>query len=316
MAKNSKYDISNFRYNEKWGWLEYKYESGWNLAEEEHEKWYNKNKSKIKKEPRVTKRSTRLQNPGSRPRNIVPNKYRSYFSQNTKFTNRQGHTLKWAKGMTLSGGQNPNYNWGRVNYKDVNGNLRRVGSNQRWGANVNKKNVGSILNGAAEWKRQIQISIHALYVNAENFRVLVGNRALKVFQDSIRYQKFYSNNGKAWSGLSSYTLKKRAKRGTGTHKLREFGDLEQSLTLQENLNPTTTRIFTDIVRANLKHYKKHSIAYAGYHNEGEGHHGPISTPYKRRQFMGHSSYLNPYYDKFLGTMMKRYLFDSVFMVKK
>lgn len=257
-----------------------------------------------------------LQRGGSGRISTIPKKYQSYFSSSTQFTNRQGHLNSWAKGMTLSGGKNPNYNWGRVNYRDFNGKIGRVGSNQRWGANISKANIGTILYGTKQWIRQIQISLHALYINAEHFRVLVGHRAIKVFQDSIRYQKFYSNNGKPWPALAPYTLRKRAKRGTGTHKLREFGDLEQSIQIKESINPFTTRVFTEIVPANLSHYKKHSIAYAGYHNEGKGHHGPISTPYKRRQFMGHSSYLNPFFDNYLKTMMKRYLFDSVFMVKK
>lgn len=320
MAKKAKYDISNFRVNEKWGWLEYRYETGWHQAEYEQEEWYNKQKNKVRKEARITKRSTRLQNPGSRPRNTVPNKYRSYFPKDTKFTNRQGHTQGWAKNLTLSGGKEANQNWQRVKFYNDKGQISRTGFKEKWGANLNKGS-NSILIETKGWVRQLQIAIYALELNAENFRVVVGRRALKVFQNSFKYQQFYSQPSHRWASLSAATLKKRARRGTGSKILVEYGDLRKSIKMKENVGAGITRIYTDVVPANPSHHKKHSICYAGYHNEGVGTYGSAWNGHKpkayiQRQFMGHSSYLNPLTDDFMRKMMKLYLFDSVFLMKK
>lgn len=259
-------------------------------------------------------------------RATFPKQYSKYFSSGTRFTIRQGHIAPWAKPMTLKGGSNPNYNWGRVSYINSKGSVSKSSSSDRWGADTNqgKRGAGSsatILNGTKQWIRQIQISQYALRVQAENFRVVVGRRAMKVFQNSFKYQQFYSNRSRRWTPLSSYTLKKRARRGTGSRILKEYGDLYNSIKLDESAGVGRTRVYTDIVPANVGHHKKHSICYAGYHNEGKGTYGSAwnghkPKPYVKRQFMGHSSYLNPFTDSFMRKMMKLYLFDSVFLMKK
>lgn len=259
-------------------------------------------------------------------RATFPKQYSKYFSSGTRFTIRQGHIAPWAKPMTLKGGSNPNYNWGRVGYINSKGSVSKSSSSDRWGADTNqgKRGAGSsatILNGTKQWIRQIQISQYALRVQAENFRVVVGRRAMKVFQNSFKYQQFYSNRSRRWTPLSSYTLKKRARRGTGSRILKEYGDLYNSIKLDESAGVGRTRVYTDIVPANAGHHKKHSICYAGYHNEGKGTYGSAwnghkPKPYVKRQFMGHSSYLNPFTDSFMRKMMKLYLFDSVFLIKK
>lgn len=259
-------------------------------------------------------------------RATFPKQYSKYFSSGTRFTNRQGHIAPWAKPMTLKGGSNPNYNWGRVSYINSKGSVSKSSSSDRWGADTNqgKRGAGSsatILNGTKQWIRQIQISQYVLRVQAENFRVVVGRRAMKVFQNSFKYQQFYSNRSRRWTPLSSYTLKKRARRGTGSRILKEYGDLYNSIKLDESAGVGRTRVYTDIVPANAGHHKKHSICYAGYHNEGKGTYGSAwnghkPKPYVKRQFMGHSSYLNPFTDSFMRKMMKLYLFDSVFLIKK
>lgn len=259
-------------------------------------------------------------------RATLPKQYSKYFSSSTKFTNRQGHIASWAKSMTLKGGSNPNYNWGRASYINSKGGISKSSSSGRWGADVNQGKKGSggsatILNGTKQWICQIQISMYALRVQAENFRVVVGRRAIKVFQNSFKYQQFYSNRTRRWASLAPYTLKKRASRGTGSRILKEYGDLYNSIKLDENAGAAKTRVYTDIVPANAGHHKKHSICYAGYHNEGKGTYGSAwnghkPKPYIKRQFMGHSSYLNPFTDSFMRKMMKLYLFDSVFLVKK
>lgn len=259
-------------------------------------------------------------------RATFPKQYSKYFSSGTRFTIRQGHIAPWAKPMTLKGGSNPNYNWGRVSYINSKGSVSKSSSSDRWGADTNqgKRGAGSsatILNGTKQWIKQIQISQYALRVQAENFRVVVGRRAMKVFQNSFKYQQFYSNRSRRWTPLSSYTLKKRARRGTGSRILKEYGDLYNSIKLDESAGVGRTRVYTDIVPANAGHHKKHSICYAGYHNEGKGTYGSAwnghkPKPYVKRQFMGHSSYLNPFTDSFMRKMMKLYLFDSVFLIKK
>lgn len=259
-------------------------------------------------------------------RATFPKQYSKYFSSGTRFTIRQGHIAPWAKPMTLKGDSNPNYNWGRVSYINSKGSVSKSSSSGRWGADTNqgKRGAGSsatILNGTKQWIRQIQISQYALRVQAENFRVVVGRRAMKVFQNSFKYQQFYSNRSRRWTPLSSYTLKKRARRGTGSRILKEYGDLYNSIKLDESAGVGRTRVYTDIVPANAGHHKKHSICYAGYHNEGKGTYGSAwnghkPKPYVKRQFMGHSSYLNPFTDSFMRKMMKLYLFDSVFLIKK
>lgn len=259
-------------------------------------------------------------------RATFPKQYSKYFSSGTRFIIRQGHIAPWAKPMTLKGGSNPNYNWGRVSYINSKGSVSKSSSSSRWGADTNqgKRGAGSsatILNGTKQWIKQIQISQYALRVQAENFRVVVGRRAMKVFQNSFKYQQFYSNRSRRWTPLSSYTLKKRARRGTGSRILKEYGDLYNSIKLDESAGVGRTRVYTDIVPANAGHHKKHSICYAGYHNEGKGTYGSAwnghkPKPYVKRQFMGHSSYLNPFTDSFMRKMMKLYLFDSVFLMKK
>lgn len=251
-------------------------------------------------------------------------RYRKYFNANTKLASH-GHIEKWAKPMTLKGGTNPNMNYTRAMHMNVKGKAVRVPAYERWGATVNstKPTLGNatVLKGSREWIRQLEVAIHAVMVNAEHFRILVGQRAIRVFQNSFKYQKMYTNQAQRWSPLASYTLQKRAKRGTGSKILYEYGDLYNSFRLNENKDAMTTSVYTDIVPANASHHKKVSLCYAGYHNEGKGTYGRgwrghKPKPYVKRQFMGHSSHLDPYTDAFINKMMKNYLFDSVFMVRK
>jgi len=200
------------------------------------------------------------------------------------------------------------------------------GGNTYWGANLKstKRGVvsaGTLLIGSKDWIRHIQMSIHQLQVQAEYFRIAVGYRAQKVFQDSFRFQRFYSAEGQKWASLSAYTLRKRMKRKTSGPILREYGDLLNSIKIEENtaLESGTigTQIYTDKVPMNLAHHKKHTLCYAGWHNEGKGTYGRgvkgrSPKPYKKRQFIGHSSKIL----HFAAQIQKRYLFDMVFLSKK
>ncbi len=248
--------------------------------------------------------------------------YGSFFQSKTGlFSDKGGHIRSWAKPLTLRGGKDPIYNWGRTPYRGANGKIVSGSSSTRWGSNINSNGPATVLVGTKQWIRQLQIAQHALYVSAEHFRIVVGQRAIKVFQNSFKYQQFYSSRAQRWKPLSAWTLKKRAWRGTGSRILKEYGDLHDSIKIKENVNLKTTQVYTDIVPANNSHHKRYSICYAGYHNEGcgtygNGWNGHKPKAYIRRQFMGHSSHLDPYKDPFMKKMMKMYLFDSVFLVKK
>lgn len=249
-------------------------------------------------------------------------RYSKYFSSGTTYVTKQGHLDNWAKSLSLKGGSNLNNNWSKREYKGFNGKPHKT--YDKWGANVNqssKSNGATILNGSKQWVRQLQISIYALRVQAANFRVMVGRRALKVFQNSFKYQHFYSQGAHRWAPLSPYTLKKRARRDTGSRILKEYGDLSESLKFYATDQYTNVKVYTQVVSANIKKHKKYSICYAGYHNEGKGTYGSAwnghkPKPYIQRQFMGHSSYLNPLTDSFMRKMLKLYLFDSVFLAKQ
>lgn len=322
MAKKSNYSLDQFKVDRYQGVLYNHPKEGWIGASKAQTDWYNKQKGiTTTKTKAPTIKSIRGQNVS-----FAKSQYGKYFSSGTKFTTRQGHAVAWSKPLSLKGGNTPNYNWGRVNFVDSSGKVRLTSSNSQWGANINQRKSGNsdstvILHGSKQWIRQLQISIHALHLQAENFRVMVGRRAIKVFQNSFKYQQFYSNRSQRWQALAPSTIKKRLKRGTGTRILKEYGDLYDSIKLEENAAPFKTRVYTDIVPANTAHHKRQSICYAGYHNEGKGTYGAPKngyTPkaYIKRKFMGHSSYLNPFSDNFMRKMMKLYLFDSVFLVKK
>jgi hypothetical protein len=249
----------------------------------------------------------------------IPSQYKRYFNSKLKFTGKGG-TPAWAKPLGLRGGANPEAQWRTMMYQPFKGGAKHDITTVRWGAKLGKSNA-TVLNGTKQWVRQIQVTVHALSISAENWRIMVGQRAIKVFQNSFRYLKFYNNRSQHWQSLSSATLRKRAKRGTGSRILREYGDLYESIKLKERQNAMTTRVYTDIVPANSSKHKKHSVCYAGYHNEGKGTYGKgwrghKPTPYVKRQFMGHSSYLNPITDPFMRKMMRTYLFDNVFLSRQ
>lgn len=321
MAKKVNYSLDQFKVDRYQGVLYNHPKEGWIGASRAQTDWYNKQKGIT-----VTK-TTKTKAPSLRGQrvNFAKSQYGKYFSAGTKFTTRQGHATGWSKPLSLKGGSTPNYNWGRAHFVESSGKVRLTSSNNQWGANINKTNTvkggGNVLVGSQQWIRQLQISIYAVRLQAENFRVMVGRRAIKVFQNSFRYQQFYHNRSQKWTPLSPATLKKRAKRGTGNRILKEYGDLHDSIKIEEKIGSFKTRVYTDIVPANAGKHKRQSICYAGYHNEGHGTYGAPKnghTPkaYIKRKFMGHSSYLNPFTDSFMRKMMKMYLFDSVFLVKK
>lgn len=246
---------------------------------------------------------------------------KDYFRSNVQWKNG-AHLQDWAKPLAITGGKDTNYGWSKREYFDSKSS-KMLKTSSRWGVDVggHKGGSGGILNGGEDFLRHLQLAIHAVEINAANFRIVVGQRAMKVFQTSFVKKKFYNRGAHKWRALAEYTKKKRRRRGTGVSILDEYGDLKKSIKLKENAGKLASQVYTDIVPANDSHHKKHSICYAGYHNEGKGQYGRARNGHKphryyKRKFMGHSSHLNPLTDEFMMKLMKLYLFDSVFLVKE
>lgn len=288
--------------------------------------------------------------PGSKATSTKPstrtpfyNKHFSrYFNKNVRFVNSQGHVTDWAKPMNLRNGKVSNQNWHTVSKRSPEtGVVRKLNQNWKFGSYLGKRakpqigegvlnpktgktvgrNLGNVLYGSKDWVRHLLISCYEMSKQAERFRIMLGYRAQKVFQKSFRMQKFNSNNAISWTPLAPYTLKKRLARGTGSRILKEYGDLLNSIKVSETARSGLTTVYTDKVVSNKAHHKTLTVCYAGFHNEGKGYYGRFSPHhipkrYIKRQFIGHSSELNPLTDPFLKQMMRFYLFDSVFLIKK
>lgn len=213
-------------------------------------------------------------------------------------------------------------------------------TNSQWGAKLSNgkyKGTAFVLNGIEELLKHLQIAKYQMRVQAEHFRLAVGQRALRVFQLSFKYHKFY-NEDSAWKSLASYTRKKRIVTGTWygeqKSKLFETGALSGSLTNKTggklvssvttgDLTTKRTRISVgDVIRGvpvkGRATYTTNYI-YAGIHNEGvpKGRKRGAAVP--KRQFMGWSNLRSKQMDKidtFAYEVADRYLFDSVFLTKK
>ena len=242
----------------------------------------------------------------------LPKKYAKLFNKSSLYVEgKKGVLNDWTKPMLQRGGANPEFGWRKMSA----GNTKAPG---KYGARLDKDLKGSgasgILKGAEGWARHIQIAITQLEIQAEHFRVLAGERAMMVFQKSFEKKRFYSSNSSPWQKLSAATLKKREKRKTGSRILWEYGDLGRSIKM--DYDTKGLKIYTDKVGFDRDKHKYHTNCYAGWHNEGEGTYGRTGKKYIKRQFMGHSSYLDPMTDKFMRNMRKVYLFDNVFVVRK
>lgn len=210
-----------------------------------------------------------------------------------------------------------------VSYSRIKINGKR--RNDYWGAKIGqgKGSTGVyVFKSFFELQQHLMLAQHLLAVQAENFRVVVGRRALRIFELSFKYHKFY-NEGKSWKNLASYTQKKRKWKKTwhGVHasKLNEYGKLAESLKIEST--PQRTRIYTEKIRIKRPDSKKGwrtvNMAYAGIHNEGVPRGNKWGKAIPQRQFMGWDSAGSlDKVDKFAYSIADRYLFDSVFLVKK
>lgn len=271
----------------------------------------------------------------------MPSKYNKLFSPSS-FKSKE--FVRSSRVLALTGGKNPEYGWSRAFFEGVGKDGKPATQKdvwtRKWGTlrnQLSKKDIGKtkigkgvILKGGKDWIRHIRIAIHQLQVNAENFRVIVGHRALKVFQMSFSHQRFYSTGSQKWAPLSLHTKEKRKKRGTGSRILKEFGDLYSSIKIHDSIadkyGVKSTRVYTDLVGPRNKDeykskkddkqrkYKKHTLCYAGLHNNPRpGYtYGNSRRPYIQRQFMGHSNII----DSFALSKLRTYFFDNVFLIKK
>lgn len=216
--------------------------------------------------------------------------------------------------------------FGRVNFSE------KGRTSSQWGAHLtigSGNKVVHVINGFNDWIRHIQIAQHQLTVQANNFKVVVARRALRVFQLAFKFHKFY-NEDKPWDKLADYTMEKRMAIGTwkGEHKskLNEYGKLAKSLKLSEEGG--AMRISTDKVTAKRVNYYRYpaphkgkpymkTFVYAGYHNEDTKKGKKPGSKIPRRQFMGWSNRNKmDKIDMFAFEIADRYLLDSVFMSRK
>lgn len=252
----------------------------------------------------------------------------SKFSSNLKYNKTNGRPKDWVKPMTKNfyeKGRQVEYakDWRVHSYKNAQGKLRytvspfgkgKTNNKQLWKPIKSQKGaVSGVFTSFTQLTRHFDICAYQIGVQADNFRIMLGHRAQKVFQESFTKQKLNTRGSEKWQALSEYTIKKRKRRGTDGKILKEYGDLHDSIKVEENVGPKTTRVYTDVVPINENHKKYHSICYAGYHNEGEGHYGHTQKAYIKRQFMGHSTFLSKDTDPWIRKMMSTYLFDAVFM---
>ena len=128
-----------------------------------------------------------------------------------------------------------------------------------------------------------------------------------------------TTGGDAWPELSKFTIKKRISKKTwpgAGGMLMEYGDMFKSIQIH-SLKTSGMRGYGVYTNPEAyTHGKRKGFVYAGIHNNpsrsdtyGDGFHGAI-TPKRviKRQFMGHSSYI----EDFIRSNIGRYMFYEVF----
>lgn len=129
---------------------------------------------------------------------------------------------------------------------------------------------------------------HLYQVNKHNVLVELGKEAVDIFQGSFDKKGFNSNGEPHWTPW------------LGAHKstslLEETGALRNSIKVKSIKNNKLT-VFTDPRAFRTKPKRHKNFCYAAVHNDlgDESIPTPKKGPKVRRQFMGHSSYMD---DKF------------------
>ena len=250
----------------------------------------------------------------------IANRFTLLFGKSHNFINESGHMYERYRPLGMQVGKE--YTTFR-SYKDDAGRVRKLG---RW-----KTGLGNI--GGEMTMQQLfnhfRVVSYNVEKNALNFSIVLSERALRIFQQSFSMKKFNSRGGQKWPELSSHTINVRRRRGTwpgAGRALMELGELYNSLKLETI--KTGGRIYTDPKSfratsfasgkkkngsAAKKSYKRRAVCSAAVHNEGSegGYTFWGNRPAVRRQFIGHSTYL---FD-FANSIVKRYMFDDVFVIK-
>lgn len=166
-----------------------------------------------------------------------------------------------------------------------------------------KVTLDQLVKVVADAPYNLQLQLH-------NFAVDVSIRALTVFRRSFTERRFYSSGGESWPSLTEATIRKRERRGTwpGDGILREYGNLYRSLTRK---SMKYAKGIMETVYTDPKAFPR-GKAYARIHNDpmaGDTY-GTIfgARPVKRRQFLGFSTYIDNFEEKYID----RYLFHAVF----
>ena len=250
----------------------------------------------------------------------IPNRYSSLFGKNFNFINESGHIKERFRPLGMQAGKQYS---GFRSYTDDMGRQRKLG---RW-----KTGLGNI--GGEMTMQQLFNHFRVVSYNVEknslNFAIVLSERALRIFQQSFSMKRFNSRGGQKWPELSEHTKKIRRKRGTwpgAGRALMELGELYSSL--KQEPTGIGGRIYTDPKAftattfsvsgkknrgASKKTYKRRAICSAAVHNDGAsgGYTFWGNRPAVRRQFIGHSTYLF----EFANSIIKRYMFDDVFVIK-
>ncbi len=194
-------------------------------------------------------------------------------------------------------------------------NIKINGAQKSYTTN-SQKVKGKVKGLTFAWlKQDLKRIIEKIEVNSQNFVVVLTLRAQKIFQDSFKYRKFYSADGKAWPQLQDSTIRRRVKRGTwpgAGGMLREYGDMYESIQRKEY---KASGLFGRTVFTDSSYYKSHNdkrgrFCYAGIHNEPAIGRGAVKkrNGMPQRQFIGHSTYLLDFAIK----QADRYFFYDIF----
>lgn len=243
----------------------------------------------------------------------------------TKFTDKAGHmrslygplTIGGFKGSTLKNPKHSNarlmslpagYNAG--NSQNIKGQMR---TRTKWAA------FGPITKlTPIEWRRQLIIAAHQSEIAKEQWKTILIKRAETVFKESFTLKRFNSKGSEAWPKNTQWTIKKR-RRTEHWEKHKRWGSYYRTAggtwPGAGGLMQETGRLSKQfkIIRKPFSLALATDTPYAGIHNapEGSGYtYGRIcgAQPVKRRQFMGHSTLIDDFIEKY----ERRYLFDDVF----
>lgn len=229
----------------------------------------------------------------ARPRLRLSNFWKGHFKAGASIVSRSGWLSSWSRPLAYS-----------------KGGLYSVGKG--WYARIGSRGTGADVIPSTRWASHFAMIAHRFVVASENYRVVVTNRALKIFDDAFAEHRFVNEGGGKWPELADFTVRKRIKK----HKkmrvvpLVEYGKLRGSIHSRK-INSITTRIQTDKVSTN-----RGVFSYAAVHNEGVPKGMKWGKAVPQRKFMGFDNASRmDMVDRFAASIATRYLLDDVFVYK-